>query len=132
MSEPAASVEVPTDGDSEGTLLGKPTTEGDKEGELGIQEKTEIVGAIGTLTDQGLSRVDEPDKAADARADAPIDTEATDESPSTGTTLESCRTRQEARVDAQMWRKKGRTVRVVRASGDEADSERPWHVVDVP
>jgi hypothetical protein len=46
--------------------------------------------------------------------------------------LESCRTRQEARVAAQRWRKKGHTVRVVHASKDEAEAERPWHVVEVP
>jgi hypothetical protein len=75
---------------------------------------------------------DEPDEAADMRADAPIHMGAPDASPLNGTVLVSCRTRQEARIAAAAWRAEGHAARVVRASGDEADPERPWHVVDVP
>jgi hypothetical protein len=132
MRERSAAVEIPTDGNREGLLRGAPTPEGDAEGERSIQETTESVGVLGTLTDQGLSQADAPDNAADAYADAPIETEATDQSPCTGTVRESYRTRQEARVAAQILREEGRTVRVMRASGDEAETQRPWQVVATP
>lgn len=67
-----------------------------------------------------------------AQADAPIETDVTDESPCTGTVLESCLTRQEARAAAQLWRQEGRTVQVRHTSGEEAETERPWHVVAAP
>jgi hypothetical protein len=128
MRERSAAVEIPTDGDREGLLRGAPTPEGDSEGERSIQETTKSVGAIG-LPDQGLLQQDAPGNAADAYADAPIETEATDQSPCTGTVLESCRTRQEARIAAQVWCQKGCPARVMRATGGEAETERPWHVV---
>jgi hypothetical protein len=67
-----------------------------------------------------------------AQADAPIETEATDESPCTGTVLDSCRTPQEARDAAQRWRQQGRTVQVKRTSGKEAETGRVWPVVATP
>jgi hypothetical protein len=112
-SEPAAAVEVPTNGDSESIRPGAPTPEGN-------------------TMEQALLREKEPDAAADAQADAPIETEATDESLFTRTVRVSCRTRQEARIAAHMWREQGRTVRVVHVANDAAETERPWHVVEVP
>jgi hypothetical protein len=44
----------------------------------------------------------------------------------------SCRTRQEARIAAHLWPEKGRTVRVLHGSKDAAETEQPWHVVEVP
>jgi hypothetical protein len=132
MYERSAAVEIPADGNRKGIPRGTPTPEGGTEGKRSIQETSEIVGVIGTLMDQGLSQQAEPGNAADARADVPIETEASDESPCPGTVLESCRSRREARVAAQMWCQKGRTARVLRASGDEAETERRWHVVAAP
>jgi hypothetical protein len=79
-----------------------------------------------------LLPADGPDEAANAQANAPTDTDATDESPLTKTVLVCYRTRKEARIAAHLWREQGRTVRVVHASNDEAETERPWHVVEVP
>jgi len=131
MRERSAAVAIPTDGDREGLRRGTPTPEGDTEGERSIQESTESVGEIGT-PDQGLSQPDEPGNAANARAEGSIETGATDESPCTGTVIESYRTRQEARVAAQILREEGRTMRVMRASGDEAETQRPWQVLATP
>jgi hypothetical protein len=112
-SEPAAAVEVPTKGDGERIRPGAPTPEGNP-------------------MEQALLREKEPDDAADAPADAPSDPEATDESPFTRTVLGSYRTRKEARDAAHLWREQGRTIRVVHGSKDAAETERPWHVVEVP
>jgi protein gp37 len=111
--EHGASIEVPTDGGSASIPSEEPTTKGDNMA-------------------QALSREHEPGAAADAPAAAPIETEATDQSPFTRTVLGSCHTRKEARDAAHLWRERGRTVRVVRISNDEAETERPWHVVEVP
>jgi hypothetical protein len=111
-TEHGVSIEVPTAGAAAGTLLEAPTK--------------------GDEMDQALSREDGPDEATDAQADAPTGTDATDESPLKKAVLVSCRTRQEARIAAHLWREKGRTVRVVHGSNDAAEPERPWHVIEVP
>jgi hypothetical protein len=79
-----------------------------------------------------LSRENGLVEEADAQANGPTDTDTTDESPLTRTVLVCCRTRHEARDAAQLWLEKGRTVRVVHVSKDEAETERPSHVVEVP
>jgi hypothetical protein len=112
-SEPAAAVEVPANQDGEKILPGTPATEGN-------------------TREQALSRENGPDEGADPQANVPTNADATDESPLTRTVLVRCRTRQEARDAARLWREQGHTVRVVHVSNDAAETERPWHVVEVP